>query len=404
MKKLIWLITAALIFVSCSGVTDKPVLQMNSPIPVTNTREAKPETTEISQYKPLNYDTVKAVWISYLELAPILDSGEEHFASEFDKMCRECVNIGFNTLFVHVRAFSDSFYPSEYYPYSKAFCGNEFDALSIIVKTAHRYDLSLHAWINPLRCETEEALKDMPADCAVNKWLSDPQKYDEYVVYVESTKHYWLNPAVPEIRQLIADGAGEIVRKYEVDGVHIDDYFYPTDQPFFDSGIYVENDIGIPLSEWRMNNCSEMVRLIYSSVKQANSSVLFGIAPQGNIENNYNYMFADVKRWISEKGFCDYIVPQIYFGYENKYKPFAETFSVWTELPRDKSIKLMIGIGAYKISSEEEFIEREGIIADQIGLSLSKSDGMALFSFRSLFESERADTERELVADRLNEK
>ena len=166
----------------------------------------------------------------------------------------------------------------------------------------------------------------------------------------------------------------------------------------------MENDIGIPLSEWRMNNCSEMVRLIYSSVKQANSSVLFGIAPQGNIENNYNYMFADVKRWISEKGFCDYIVPQIYFGYENKYKPFAETVSVWTELPRDKSIKLMIGIGAYKISSEEEFIEREGIIADQIGLSLSKSEGMALFSYRSLFGSERADTERELVADRLNEK
>lgn len=397
MKKLIMILLSVLLC-ACSSVQDKPVINMNSPVPKQFAVKKTSEIRQSEKYEAKNYDTVRAVWISYLELAPIMNSGEEHFRSEFENICKNCSEIGFNTVFVHVRAFSDAFYPSEFYPFSKAFSGNTFDALKIMTETAHSCDLSFHAWINPLRCETKEEILKMPADCQVNKWLADPKKYDEYVVYVESTKHYWLNPAVPEVRKLIADGAAEIVRNYNVDGIHIDDYFYPTEQPFFDSGIYVEQNITKPLSEWRMDNCSDMVSMMYSAVKKENGSVLFGIAPQGNIENNYSYMFADVKRWMTEEGFCDYIAPQIYFGYLNKYKPFAETLDVWCGLPRSSKVRLMVGIAAYKIASEDEFINREGIIADQIALSMSKTDGAILFSYRSLFGTERADTERECVS------
>lgn len=403
MKRLFILLTA-LLMSGCSGMSAaKPELQSCSPYPAAAAAiQVKAASAPEGKYSALNYESVRAIWISYLELAEIVNSGEETFRSSFAEICENCSDMGINTLYVHVRTFGDAFYPSKLYPYTKAFQGKCFDALAVMLDEAHKRKLSFHAWINPLRCETGDVLDGTSDSYKIKQWYSSPEKYDEYVVYVESTGHYWLDPAVDEVRELIADGVREIVSGYDVDGVHIDDYFYPTEQPFFDSGIYVEQGIEKPLNEWRLENCTKMVRQIYNAVKENNRTVEFGIAPQGNIENNYNYLFADVKLWCASEGYCDYICPQIYFGYENPYKPFYPTMQDWIAMCKESGNKLIIGIAAYKVNTEDEFTENPGIIRDQARQALDETDGAAFFSYNSFFKTDRGEQEREKVSEYYN--
>ena len=177
-----------------------------------------------------------------------------------------------------------------------------------------------------------------------------------------------------------------------------DDYFYPTTEGWFDAGIYVEQGIDIPLNRWRTENCDKMVRAIYEAVKRENPTVEFGIAPQGNIENNYNYLFADVKRWLCEDGYCDYLVPQIYYGYENSVKPYLETLREWREIDKDKP--LIIGLAAYKVGTEDDFSYDTGILSKQAEDAMKNGcQGYALYNYISLFDgSQRMGDETRLLS------
>ena len=265
-----------------------------------------------------------------------------------------------------------------------------------MIQKAHSLGLSFHAWINPMRCETEENMEKISDSYDLKQWYSDSEKYDEYLVKVDSDNHYWLNPGVEAVRKLIADGAAEIVKNYDVDGIHIDDYFYPTTDTYFDAGIYVENGVKESLSEWRKNNVTKMVKSIYSSVKEQNPDVLFGVSPQGNMENNYEFMYADVKKWCSEEGYLDYIVPQIYFGFENSAKPFTRTTEEWSNIVTCDNVNLVIGLGVYKIGQEDEFLQTTGIIGNQIDISqnIKNCGGIALYNYINLFEPDDKLAER----------
>ena len=427
MKKMICAAAAVIFLVSCTdtGNNSKPALQKSSPVPIADYTQStsgdKPENTSKSKnsdstYTPLNFEEQKAVWISYIDLQPmLLQKSESQFTENIAAAYEKIKNLGCNTVYVHVRSFGDAYYNSQLYPYSKSITGEigqspDFDPLEIMVTQAHNQGLSFHAWINPMRCETEENMKKIQDDCILKEWYSDPEKYDEYLVKADSDNHYWLNPAVDEVRTLIADGAKEIAENYNVDGIHIDDYFYPTTDTYFDSGIYVETGITQSLSDWRMSNVSKMVKEIYDSIKSVNENVLFGVSPQGNIENNYELMYADVKKWCSEEGYLDYIVPQIYFGLENSAKPFEQTAQDWSEMVTNENINLVIGLGVYKISQEEEFIQNTGIIGEQIELSekLDNYSGVALYNYINLFEPEedlaqRTNAELECIKKVIND-
>lgn len=406
MKKFISIFLIMLCFVSCNNgqIPQKaPKLVRSSPVPgsiINNISTDKENSSE--KYTPINYDEQKAVWISYIDLQPmLLNKSEQQFTDNISTAFEKIKALGLNTVYIHVRSFGDAYYNSEYYPYSKDINGEidtepDFDPLSIMIDEAHKQKLSIHAWINPMRCETETNLKKISDDYILKQWYNDPKKYDEYMVKCESDNHYWLNPAVEDVRTLIANGVKEIVKNYNVDGIHIDDYFYPTTDTYFDSGIYVEQDIKQPLSEWRKDNVSKMVKEIYDSVKSENNKVLFGVSPQGNIENNYDYMYADVKKWCSETGYLDYIVPQIYFGFNNSTKPFEQTTKDWSSIVTNKDIKLVIGLGMYKIFEEDEFKENEGIIAEQIKASknIENYGGFSLYNYINLFEPNNDIAER----------
>jgi uncharacterized lipoprotein YddW (UPF0748 family) len=152
-----------------------------------------------------------------------------------------------------------------------------------------------------------------------------------------------------------------------------------------------------------------MCRQIYTAVKAVDPNIQVGISPQGNIENNYAYMYADVERWCAEEGYCDYIVPQIYFGYENNVKPFITTLQDWCEIAAEGGVKLVIGLGEYKIGEEQEFTDTEGIIANQIE-DVSRSpacSGLAIYTYNTLFEpkeelAQRVETEKKLIKSVLS--
>ena len=138
-----------------------------------------------------------------------------------------------------------------------------------------------------------------------------------------------------------------------------------------------------------MENCTRFVKAIYDAVKSHDKRILFGISPQGNINANYTSQYADVKLWGGNKGYCDYIVPQIYFGFENSACPFDKTLEEWEILRGDSGVELIIGLAPYKLGKEDkwagefgeqEWIDTPDIISRQIELvNNSSADGYALY-------------------------
>ena len=354
-----------------------------SVIPVINK-----ENDDSDIYQPINYEVQKAIWISYIDLAPMLTGKtESEFEKNFDEACENISKLGCNTIYVHVRPFGDALYNSKLYPTSQYVTGqvgelSDFDPLADICGIAHEYDLSVHAWINPLRLENEENFQYISDSYLIKEWYNDD---NDYVETIDGDTHLWLNPAYEEVRNLISGGTEEIAKNYEIDGIHYDDYFYPTTDESFDAQCFSEMSDGKTLSQWRLDNISLMVGEIYQKVKKVNPEILVGASPQGNIENNYAYMFADVKKWCSQEGYIDYITPQIYYGYNNSVKPYAQTLKTWESLVTNKNIKLVSGLAVYKIGVENEFTDSIGIISQQAQNAFDDNCGVALYAYNNLF-------------------
>ncbi len=396
MKRTIIVLILTAMMTAC-GQTESPVserrsvpLAGSSPVPFAeNTKPVQQEADE----------PVKAVWLSYIDLAPLLSGTENDFTAGFDEVCRNCKELGLNTLYVHVRPFGDALYRSELFPPSEYVPRDSegnilFDPLEIMTETAHSYELSVHAWINPLRLQSEDTLSSYPDSYQTVQWYEEGEGQ---VNFVEGDSHLWLDPSHSEVRKLIADGASEICKNYDVDGIHYDDYFYPTTDADFDVECFSVQDSYSDLTQYRLDCVSEMCAEIYSSVKAVDEDIEVGISPQGNIENNYQYLYADVERWLTEDGYCDCMIPQIYYGYDNTVKPYLETLNTWRAINKEK--KLVIGLAVYKIGSEDEFTDNAGIICRQAEDALNVGcQGYALYNYISLFEdSDRMSEERSCI-------
>lgn len=353
---------------------------------------------------PQNTDYVKSVWMTYFELESFTSSSKD--AAAFEKSISDAFekisDIGLNTVTVQVRPCADAFYKSEYFPVSQYCFGTQgselrFDPLEIMVKAAHANGLRIEAWINPYRV-LQTADMDKLCDSNIAKqWLqSDDKKSNVYV----SDKIYF-NPASQEVTRLIVNGVKEIVENYAVDGIHFDDYFYPTSEKDIDAEEFAEYQADggeLSLDDWRRENVSQMVRSVYSAVKEINPDVLFGISPQSRVSTNYNTLYADVEKWASEEGYVDYICPQIYFGFYNEVQPFTRTAKEWND--RTTASKLYVGLPLYKAGSEDEFassdqeyainefIDNNNIISRQIIYleNLSNVQGYYIYSYSYLVD------------------
>lgn len=349
-----------------------------------------------NDYTPLNFAQQKAMWFAYFEISEMLENqSAAQFTDKIGAAFDNAKSLGCNTVYVHVRAFGDAYYNSELFALTKNMDPTAgYDPLEIMVAAAHERGLSIHAWINPMRCETESVIAATDENNLIRQWYDNPDTNGTYLVKIEGDEHLWLNPAYSEVRELIAAGAAEIISRYKVDGLNIDDYFYPTADEDFDEAAFAVSGMEA-LSEFRQSNTTLMVKALYDAVKSANPKALFGISPQGNIPNNYGSLAADVRLWASEAGYADYMAPQVYYGFQNSAAPFTQTVAQWEELVKDSGVGLVIGLAAYKVSSEEEFIKTDGILAKMIAATQEQAPGcgVALYNYSSLFapESEFAD-------------
>ena len=349
-------------------------------------QEQSPEYFGIEQttaVKKLNYHHTVGEWFPYMQYEEdMYGKTAEEFRLAVRRRYTAAKADGVNTVYLHVHPCGDAYYKSDIFP--KGVClDGDYDPFEIMLEEAHSLEMSVHAWINPLRCQTAAQMENLPEDFIVKKWADDP----DCNIAVEINGRWYLNPAYKEVDELLADCIGELAGSYDIDGVHIDDYFYPTTDPDFDQKEFsASNDT--ELAEWRMSNCNRMVRSMYNAVKAADPELEFGISPQGSINGNYNTQYADVRLWCSNEGYCDYIVPQIYFGFENEACPFAETLALWESM-RSAKVRLIIGLGAYKVGKadkwagaggENEWIDSPDIIQRQIDLvENSSADGYALY-------------------------
>ncbi len=358
-----WLCALAAIMLLISGCTaPSPTPPTPSPIPAADTEW-------------------RGVWVSYLELDDLLaDADAATAAARLDSVMDTCRARGMNTVLFHVRAHSDAYYASALFPHAVAaqsLLADGFDPLAYAIEAAHTRELTLHAWINPYRIGDT-------ADNAVTD-----------AVFTHDGTYYY-DPAADSVKRLVLDGVRELLA-YDIDGVHMDDYFYPTG--LSENAADFENiPDGIAVGDWRRTQVDTLVSVISGLVRRTGK--VFGISPVGLPDKAYSDHYADVARWMATPGYIDYICPQIYYGFAHERYPFDTVLATWRDLPRADSVRLYIGLALYKAgipddpyagSGRQEWAQSDDIIARQVAaLRAADADGFALFRYAHLAEGSAA--------------
>ena len=338
------------------------------------------ETTPVKSYSSINNTSgeLHGIWIAFLDY-----NSNGYSKTDFVKFVNNtfdtCVANNYDTVFVHVRMFADAMYNSKYFPWSKYASGKQgknpgYDPLSIMVKEAHKRNLKIHAWINPYRITSgTTSYKNISKSSYAYKWShsSSASKKRNVLKYNGSL---YFNPAKQDVINLISNGVKEIVQKYNVDGIHFDDYFYPglgsKYKKLFDSKEYKSYNKSMkkagksPLGivKWRRENVNKLIRNVYSTVKKSRKNCIFGISPAGYLNNLYDESsyYCDVKKWMDSDKYIDYICPQIYWSFENKTAPYKKICQEWINIPRNSDIKLYIGLAAYKAGMTKKEAKANG--------------------------------------------
>ncbi len=353
---------------------------------------AKKNNNKMIINKSLN--EIKAVYISYLEYYDNFYGGSKIInESKIDKMIENIKSIGFNTIILHVSPFSDAIYNSKIFPYSSTLSGMEgknpgMDYLDYFIKKTHQNNMLLYAWINPYRISFDSNIDNLSNDNPAVSLI------DTSCVYIDKKGIYY-NPASNIVKELILNQVKELIDNYNIDGIHFDDYFYIQDNiDKLEYENYIKNNGEISLKEFRLINTNDLIKRVYKLIKEKNNNITFSIAPDGNINNNYLYHFADIKTWLSEKDYIDIIMPQIYYGFENSYLPFESALSNWKELIKVDSIKLVPVLAFYKSgiidnnsgTGKNEWINNDNLIERQINyLRVNNINSYALFRYDYMF-------------------
>lgn len=313
---------------------------------------------------------LRGVWLSQFDMQPIYRDGnqqreKEDYVDHITTLLAALKKDNFNTLFLQLRPNGDSMYQSEYYPLSKYVAGKyggeiAYDPVEILVTMAKEQGFAVHGWLNPLRLMTETEAASIPAGYAVKDW---------YIAGTGQVKVWegrlYLDPSYPEARELICKGALEMLTKYDLDGIHMDDYFYPTEEEAFDREEYLRSGYDTP-GDFRRANINALVASLYDTAHSRGK--VYGVAPAGNLYSLREGYCADVAVWCKE-GWVDYLMPQLYFGFENKYCPFPQILADWADLVEGSNVKLYAGLAASKA-----VLARQGEIDTYAGTEAGKNE------------------------------
>ena len=346
----------------------------------------------------------RAVWVSYLEFAEMDFSSESAFRADAAALMDNCLSLGLNTVIAQVRPFGDALYRSSLFPWSHLCTGVQgqdpgFDPLDVLLTEAHARGLSLEAWVNPYRLRSSAS---MPPAIAENSLLNI---HPEWVCTVNEGAY--LNPAIPEAADYVVQGVAELVQNYAVDGIHFDDYFYPTTDPSIDAAQFAASGEA-DLTAWRRANVTRLVKAAHDAVKAADPTLRFGVSPQGNPDNDRNEQYTDLSVWLTASGadaIVDYLCPQLYWGYGYTLSSGSTRFAFenitaeWLALPRAESTALYFGLGAYRVGVGDGGANADSVSQWCTGSALARqvtdlrsvgAGGWALYRYGSLFRSDES--------------
>jgi len=338
----------------------------------------------------------------------------EILKSEALKILEHAKNIGMKAVFLQVRPTADALYRSKYFPVSKYLTGiqgqspsDDFDALEFWITEAHVRGIELHAWINPYRISKKSA-SEAKHDFA-SLVPNHPAVLNPSWVVKHSDGNLYFDPAIPEVRQLVIDGALEIIENYGIDGIHFDDYFYPG-KDFDDKVSFAQYGTGFPdLNDWRRENVNLLIRDLSKAIKAKSSNVRFGISPVGiwanSITNSlgsdtkglqsYYDQFADTRRWVKE-GWLDYIAPQIYWNIGFEIADYSKLLTWWSNVVKDTSVDLYIGQAAYRVGNTDPASPWYGVAEIDRQLRLNETNpavkGSIFYNYTAFAKSQALTT------------
>ncbi len=267
---------------------------------------------------------------------------QEYLRDQLDKLQAT----GMNAVIFQVRPSADALYPSELEPWSRFLTKNGaapspyWDPLQFMIDETHKRGMELHAWLNPYRV-TSSLNEKLPASHIYHK---EPWRF---VQYENKSRQIYFDPGLPENRQFIEKVVMDIVNRYDVDGIHFDDYFYPypeTGKEFPDDASYAKYGQGMKRDDWRRKNVDLLIEELHKQITAAKPWIRFGISPFGIWRNkksdprgsetnglqNYDALYADVLLW-TEKGWIDYLMPQLYWELEHKRASYSILNQWWND-------------------------------------------------------------------------
>ena len=338
-------------------------------------------------------EETRAIFVSYIELNKYIKGNNYEISKRnIRKIIKNIKRLKCNTIILQVRSASDAIYKSNIYPMSLNIVNTEYDdyydVLDYFIKESHKSNVKVIAWINPYRIRTTCDKTTITEKNPAYKYL------DTDIVYINNGIYY--NPSKQETEDLIVKGVEELLN-YDVDGILFDDYFYPDnniDKKDYEE--YIKNNEFIEEKNYRLNIVNKMIKRVYKTCK--NKNIKFGISPDGNIDNNYNKNYADVKSWLKSNEYIDFIMPQIYYGFYNSTRDYIKVTKEWENLIENKDIELYIALAFYKVGMEDkyaksgfnEWIDNDNIIMREILLSrnLKNYKGFSLFRYENIFNEE----------------
>ncbi|PWG80769.1 glycoside hydrolase [Pararcticibacter amylolyticus] len=306
---------------------------------------------------------------------------------------------GINAIVLQVRPVADALYAKSREPWSMFLSGKQgqpslpvYDPLEFAVGEAHKRGMELHAWFNPYRATTDTI------DSNTSEQHISRTKPEWFFTY--GGKKYF-NPALPEVRAYIVQVIMDVVRNYDIDGVHFDDYFYPypvKGQILPDSALFSKYGQGFSsVDDWRRNNVDLLIKTLSDSIHSAKRYVKFGISPFGIWRNKkddpegsetnglsgYSALYADARKWMKE-GWVDYNVPQVYFPFNYAPAAYEKLVDWWSNNAFGKH--LYIGQGVYRATEDKEGWRDRKQLPEQVRYlrQNERVQGSVYFSSKSL--------------------
>ncbi len=262
------------------------------------------------------------------------------------KMIEDIKHSGCNVVIFQVISNMDAMYKSDILPWNDVLTGTEgkdpgYDPLEVAVNTAKGLGMEIHAWINPLRLGSTSNER-----AANNLVYTHPEWVREY------NGNYFLDPALPAVHKHLGALATELLTKYDLDGLHIDDYFYPSgfktdNKDWDDSQQYKDSGTTLSKDDWRYANIDACVKELYNSTHAAKPNAIFGVSPAGRLGNT-RALYADPVHWVNQK-IVDYLAPQLYWTIERGDNAAFDYLLAkeWSPIIRN-NVKLIIGLAAYR--------------------------------------------------------